>query len=147
MNWRERSARKSPTRPSTVIDVEEDVSDGDGTARRLTAASVSRSREGTRDRLRRKLRGDLDHIVLMAMRKEPHRRYASAEQFSDDIKRYREKSADQGPQGYVGLSLFEVHQAERRRPCRHRALRHRARYRRRDDHRRVAPGGTRIGAG
>jgi serine/threonine protein kinase len=80
-----------PTRPSTVIDVEEDVSDATGVARRITADSVSRSREGSRDRLRRKLRGDLDHIVLTAMRKEPHRRYASVEQFSDDILRYREQ--------------------------------------------------------
>ena len=36
----------------------------------------------------RRLRGDLDNIVLMAMRKEPQRRYASAEQLSDDITRH-----------------------------------------------------------
>jgi eukaryotic-like serine/threonine-protein kinase len=36
----------------------------------------------------RALRGDLDNIVLMALRKEPSRRYASAEQFSDDVRRY-----------------------------------------------------------
>lgn len=36
----------------------------------------------------RRLRGDLDRIVLMAMRREPERRYASAEQFGDDIVRY-----------------------------------------------------------
>ncbi len=34
------------------------------------------------------LRGDLDNIVLMAMRKEPERRYSSVEQFAEDIKRY-----------------------------------------------------------
>jgi eukaryotic-like serine/threonine-protein kinase len=34
------------------------------------------------------LRGDLDRIVLMAMRKEPHRRYASAEQLAADLQRY-----------------------------------------------------------
>ncbi|TAG81637.1 MAG: serine/threonine protein kinase [Betaproteobacteria bacterium] len=39
-------------------------------------------------RLTRSLRGDLDNIVLMALRKEPSRRYASAEQFADDINRY-----------------------------------------------------------
>ena len=33
----------------------------------------------------RRLRGDLDNIVLKALRKEPERRYASVEQFSDDI--------------------------------------------------------------
>jgi non-specific serine/threonine protein kinase/serine/threonine-protein kinase len=36
------------------------------------------------------LRGDLDTIVLMAMRKEPQRRYASAEHFSEDLRRYLE---------------------------------------------------------
>ena len=34
------------------------------------------------------LEGDLDNIVLMAMRKEPGRRYQSVEQFSDDLRRY-----------------------------------------------------------
>jgi eukaryotic-like serine/threonine-protein kinase len=36
----------------------------------------------------RLLRGDLDNIVLKAMRKEPHRRYESAAQFSEDIRRH-----------------------------------------------------------
>ena len=38
----------------------------------------------------RMLRGDLDNIVLMAIRKEPQRRYASAEHFSEDIRRHLE---------------------------------------------------------
>ena len=38
--------------------------------------------------LRRQLRGDLDTIVLMALRKEPRRRYPSVEQFSGDIRRH-----------------------------------------------------------
>ena len=36
------------------------------------------------------LRGDLDNIVLMAMRKEPARRYTSVGQFSEDIRRHLE---------------------------------------------------------
>jgi eukaryotic-like serine/threonine-protein kinase len=47
--------------------------------------------EGTAQRLRRRLEGDLDNIVLMALRKEPQRRYASAEQFSQDISRHLSK--------------------------------------------------------
>ncbi len=39
-------------------------------------------------KLRQELRGDLDTIVLMAMRKEPARRYRSAAELSDDIGRY-----------------------------------------------------------
>ena len=38
-------------------------------------------------RLPRSLAGELDHIVLMALRKEPERRYASAEQLSEDLRR------------------------------------------------------------
>ncbi len=36
------------------------------------------------------LRGDLDNIVLMALRKEPQRRYATVESFSEDIRRHLE---------------------------------------------------------
>jgi serine/threonine protein kinase len=43
---------------------------------------------GAPPKLARQLAGDLDNIVLMAMRKEPERRYQSVEQFSEDIRRY-----------------------------------------------------------
>ncbi|MEP6699275.1 MAG: tetratricopeptide repeat protein [Verrucomicrobiota bacterium] len=36
----------------------------------------------------RLIKGDLDNIVLRAMRKEPQRRYASVAQFSEDIRRH-----------------------------------------------------------
>jgi serine/threonine protein kinase len=38
--------------------------------------------------LRQRLRGDLDAIVLMALRKEPERRYAGAADFAEDVRRY-----------------------------------------------------------
>lgn len=41
-------------------------------------------------RLRRLLAGDLDNIVLKAIRKEPDRRFSSVEQFSEDLRRYLE---------------------------------------------------------
>ncbi len=44
--------------------------------------------QGLSKRLRRRLRGDLDTIVLMALEKEPRRRYHSAEQLSEDIRRH-----------------------------------------------------------
>ena len=37
---------------------------------------------------RRELKGDLDLITLKALRKEPHRRYASVEHFARDIRRH-----------------------------------------------------------
>ena len=70
-----------PEKPSAAIDRIEGA---------ITRQSVSDTREGTPDKLRRRLRGDLDNIVLMALRKEPQRRYASVVQFSDDIRRHLE---------------------------------------------------------
>ena len=39
---------------------------------------------------RKRLHADLDNIVLMAMRKEPERRYGTAQQFAEDIQRHLE---------------------------------------------------------
>jgi non-specific serine/threonine protein kinase/serine/threonine-protein kinase len=55
-------AQTDPQRPSTIIPR------GDGRMRRL--------------------RGDLDNIVLMALRKDPGRRYSSAEAMAEDLKRH-----------------------------------------------------------
>ncbi|MGH9755217.1 MAG: protein kinase domain-containing protein [Blastocatellia bacterium] len=41
-------------------------------------------------KLQKQLAGDLDNIVLMAMRREPERRYESVGQFSEDIRRHLE---------------------------------------------------------
>lgn len=49
---------------------------------------IAAQRSLSAPRLRRELRGDLDNIVMMAMRKEPERRYSSVEQFSADIENY-----------------------------------------------------------
>jgi serine/threonine protein kinase/Tfp pilus assembly protein PilF len=56
----------------------------------ITAESLSRAREGTPPQLQRRLEGDVDNILLMALRKEPERRYLSVEAFSEDIKRHLE---------------------------------------------------------
>jgi len=48
----------------------------------------ARARASDPGRLARTLRGDLDNIVGVAMRKEPDRRYASVGQLSEDIARY-----------------------------------------------------------
>jgi serine/threonine protein kinase len=76
-----------PERPSTAIHRTEEITTADGVTR-ITPESVGQTRNEQPDSLRRRLRGDLDNIVLMAMRKEPERRYQSAAQLSDDIRRY-----------------------------------------------------------
>ena len=44
---------------------------------------MSRIREGSPEQLRRRLSGDLDTILLMALRKEPSRRYPSVEALTE----------------------------------------------------------------
>jgi serine/threonine-protein kinase len=50
--------------------------------------AICAARSASVARLRRELSGDLSNIVMTALRKEPERRYSSAEHFSADIERY-----------------------------------------------------------
>jgi non-specific serine/threonine protein kinase/serine/threonine-protein kinase len=82
---------QEPERPSTAITRVEVISEPpQGETIRVTPDSISRMRNTQPARLRRQLKGDLDNVVLMALRKEPQRRYASVEQFSEDIGHYLE---------------------------------------------------------
>ena len=63
-------AEQEPTRPST--------------------AAASSGNANSEFRNSKRLKGDLDNIVLMALRKEPARRYSSAGQFSEDIRLHLE---------------------------------------------------------
>jgi tetratricopeptide (TPR) repeat protein len=72
-----RAATEAPPAPSTAIT---DAETGELAARRGVSA-----RE-----LRKRLRGDIDTICLMAVRPEPERRYPSAAHLADDLQRMRE---------------------------------------------------------
>jgi len=81
---------QAPSKPSTVAlktSISRATSD-DGNAGACARDAASAASRGDARKLRRRLTGDLDNIVLMAMRKEPARRYASVLQFSDDLKRH-----------------------------------------------------------
>jgi serine/threonine protein kinase len=67
-----------PERPSTAIYRRKDT----------VAENEFQSDESRVYETSRLLRGDLDNIILMAMRKEPSRRYRSAGEFSNDIQNY-----------------------------------------------------------
>lgn len=71
-----------PPRPSSVIDSEWP------TVRKTTSPDERRATDHARRTGSRSLRGDLDNIVLKALRKEPERRYISVEQFAGDIARH-----------------------------------------------------------
>ncbi|MEY2541772.1 MAG: eukaryotic-like serine/threonine-protein kinase [Verrucomicrobiota bacterium] len=82
---------QTPERPSTALNRIERTSEAGGEQpAEITPESVSAARGTPLDKLRRRLAGDLDNIVLMAMRKELSRRYASVAQFSEDIRRHLE---------------------------------------------------------
>ncbi len=76
-----------PQSPSTVAaEAEGERPEGEG--RRPTPDVGSRARRTRPERLRDTLRGDLDRIVLKALRQEPERRYASAGGLVEDVERY-----------------------------------------------------------
>ena len=53
-----------------------------------TREEMAHVRQTKADKLPQILKGDLDNIILKAMHQEPQKRYASAEQLSEDIERY-----------------------------------------------------------
>ncbi len=52
------------------------------------AAATHSPRIPDPQRLRRRLEGDLDNIVMKAISKEPQRRYVSVDQFAEDVRRH-----------------------------------------------------------
>ena len=77
-----------PAAPSAVVTKVRTI--GKEKSIEIVPEEIGRRRGMTPERLSRQLAGDLDNITLMAMRKEPERRYKSAEQMADDIERYLE---------------------------------------------------------
>jgi eukaryotic-like serine/threonine-protein kinase len=68
-----------PARPSTVI-----------RPKSLPHEFAGRPNGSNVEKSGRTLKGDLDNIAVKALRKEPARRYASVEQFADDIRKHLE---------------------------------------------------------
>ena len=65
-------------------------------------------RSTTPARLQKYLRGDIDNIVGMAMRKDPERRYSSAEQLAADLERHLERQAGARLEGHLAVSHAQV---------------------------------------
>jgi serine/threonine protein kinase/tetratricopeptide (TPR) repeat protein len=93
-----------PERPSAVVvhgGGEQPSHRRPGLARDRAAATGA----GTTSRLSRRLRGDLDTIALMALRKEPARRYQSVRQLGDDLQRHLDGLPVQARRDTVGYRL------------------------------------------
>jgi serine/threonine-protein kinase len=74
---------RARTRPSAAVR-------GHGSQAGQEAERRAIARGSTPGRLARRLRGDLDDIILKALRPEPDRRYGSAGQLADDLQRHLE---------------------------------------------------------
>jgi eukaryotic-like serine/threonine-protein kinase len=83
-------SESEPQKPSAAVVGVNESTDIMGKSVPRTPEAGSGTREGSPEKLRRRLSGDLDNIVLMALRKEPQRRYASVEQLSEDLRRHLE---------------------------------------------------------
>ena len=87
--WSHVITNTNPQRPSSAVMIQSRGGE-------ITSAAgeggepILSSREPNAARLRRRLSGDLDNILLMALRKEPERRYRSVQQFAEDITRHLE---------------------------------------------------------
>jgi len=102
-----------PERPSSVILKQQDVQQNVEIAQ-FAPEAASGTREGSAAKLRRRLRGDLDNIVLKALRKEPQRRYTSVEQFAEDIGRHLNGlpvAAHKGSWNYYAGKFIKRHRA------------------------------------
>lgn len=62
-------------------------------------ADVAAARRVSVEKLERKLLGDIDAIIMRALRKEPQHRYGSVEQFAADIRRFLNREPVQARQG------------------------------------------------
>lgn len=82
--------RADPDRPSTVTAHHDPTTVQEDALTAVPAESTEKLRRNSAEKLRRKLSGDLDNIVLKAMHREKEMRYRSVAQFADDIRRHLE---------------------------------------------------------
>ncbi len=78
----------NPEKPSTIIRTVENIKSAGGHEIIISPETIGKARKENIVKLSKTLSGDLDNIILKAIRKEPERRYSSIEQFSEDIRRY-----------------------------------------------------------
>ena len=90
---------KMPEKPSVLLSKETGTHTVRGGHDTTEAEIIGMSRSVSADRLYKILRGDLDSIVLKALRKESDRRYSSAEGLSNDIDNYLNRLPVQARKG------------------------------------------------
>ncbi|HYL99172.1 MAG TPA: serine/threonine-protein kinase [Blastocatellia bacterium] len=79
---------QEPERPSSALSAAREATES--TAEVSHSEQTQAKIESPKPRRKRSLGADLDNVVMMALRKEPERRYSSVEQLAEDIRRYLE---------------------------------------------------------
>ncbi|HSR42550.1 MAG TPA: serine/threonine-protein kinase [Longimicrobiales bacterium] len=85
---------------------------GDGDGEASDPAALADARRSTPHRLRRRLRGDLDAVVLRALRHDPEDRYPSVTSMAEDVRRHLEDrpvAAREGQRWYRARSVLRRH--------------------------------------
>src|SRR5262245_10983449 len=82
--------RQEPVRPSEALAEFVTAKYAGENTQTIASRTSGHSHGEPIESLRDRLANDLDNIVMMALRKEPERRYGSVEQLSEDIRRYLE---------------------------------------------------------
>ena len=85
-----------PLRPSAAVKRARDSGPLEGQSEILAVAAARRL---TPEKLQKRLVGDIDAIVMRALRKEPQHRYNSIEQLASDIRRFLTREPVQARQG------------------------------------------------
>jgi serine/threonine protein kinase/tetratricopeptide (TPR) repeat protein/TolB-like protein len=103
-----------PEKPSRALFRVEEVHREEGRIT-INPELVSGTRGTDPEQLRRELAGDIDNMILMAIRKEPERRYGSVQQFAEDIKRHlrgervRARTANLAYRGAKTFTQYRTH--------------------------------------
>jgi serine/threonine-protein kinase len=90
-------SKTTPVKPSSLIS-------GSNSTDKIQISGLNKNQH------KRSLKGDLDTIVLTSLRKEPERRYGSADQLLQDIRRYQKKepiSARPESAGYLTKKFIQ----------------------------------------
>jgi tetratricopeptide (TPR) repeat protein len=85
-----------PLRPSAAVKRARESGPLEGQSEILAVAAARRL---TPEKLQKRLVGDIDSIVMRALRKEPQHRYNSIEQFASDVRRFLSREPVQARQG------------------------------------------------
>lgn len=81
---------EEPLKPSAITNHKLQITNSESEAETLKQTTDDKKNRQSPIANRKSLQGDLDNIILKALRKEPERRYQSVQEFAEDIRRHLE---------------------------------------------------------